>query len=220
MIAATYAVDFYISDFQSGQRALVRKGYGTRVTSYVDESVVTDINPDNKDMSWDPETAMRKECFKWWSYNVPKKRVLLFLLNFGVIWNHLTCTFTCRYIKEGSRVCIVGVVQRNDNVLMIVHPSEPISTGCQSASGWSSSSWLALMGLVLSWEDTSNMLRKRMPVEIPGFIVWLLELKNMCKCRLWLWLSTISTVCYLGIGCIVFYVFFSVFSLLLGFWCL
>uniref|UniRef100_A0A0D3GXN3 Uncharacterized protein n=1 Tax=Oryza barthii TaxID=65489 RepID=A0A0D3GXN3_9ORYZ len=40
-----------------------------------------------------------------------------------------------RYIKEGSRVCIMGVVQRNDNVLMIVHPSEPISTGCQSASG-------------------------------------------------------------------------------------
>uniref|UniRef100_A0A0E0I8N1 Uncharacterized protein n=1 Tax=Oryza nivara TaxID=4536 RepID=A0A0E0I8N1_ORYNI len=70
-------------------RALVRKGYGTRVTSYVDESVVTDINPDNKDI----------------------------------------------YIKEGSRVCIMGVVQRNDNVLMIVHPSEPISTGCQSASG-------------------------------------------------------------------------------------
>lgn len=35
----------------------------------------------------------------------------------------------CRYIKEGSRVCIMGVVQRNDSVLMIVHPSEPISTG-------------------------------------------------------------------------------------------
>lgn len=35
----------------------------------------------------------------------------------------------CRYIEEGSRVCIMGVVQRNDNVLMIVHPSEPISTG-------------------------------------------------------------------------------------------
>uniref|UniRef100_A0A0E0QFX3 Uncharacterized protein n=1 Tax=Oryza rufipogon TaxID=4529 RepID=A0A0E0QFX3_ORYRU len=33
------------------------------------------------------------------------------------------------YIEEGSRVCIMGVVQRNDNVLMIVHPSEPISTG-------------------------------------------------------------------------------------------
>uniref|UniRef100_A0A0E0ASH1 Uncharacterized protein n=1 Tax=Oryza glumipatula TaxID=40148 RepID=A0A0E0ASH1_9ORYZ len=37
--------------------------------------------------------------------------------------------WNCRYIEEGSRVCIMGVVQRNDNVLMIVHPSEPISTG-------------------------------------------------------------------------------------------
>lgn len=44
-------VDFYISDFQSGLRALVKTGYGARVTSYVDESVVVDINPNNKDMS-------------------------------------------------------------------------------------------------------------------------------------------------------------------------
>jgi len=44
-------VDFYISDFQSGLRALVRTGSGARVTPYVDESVVIDINPDNKDMS-------------------------------------------------------------------------------------------------------------------------------------------------------------------------
>lgn len=46
-----HAVDFYISDFQSGLRALVRTGSGARVTPYVDESVVIDINPDNKDMS-------------------------------------------------------------------------------------------------------------------------------------------------------------------------
>lgn len=46
-----HAVDFYISDFQSGLRALVKTGYGARVTPYVDESVVIDINPDNKDMS-------------------------------------------------------------------------------------------------------------------------------------------------------------------------
>ena len=46
-----HAVDFYISDFQSGLRALVRTGFGARVTPYVDESVVIDINPDNKDMS-------------------------------------------------------------------------------------------------------------------------------------------------------------------------
>lgn len=46
-----HAVDFYISDFQSGLRALVKTGFGARVTPYVDESVVIDINPDNKDMS-------------------------------------------------------------------------------------------------------------------------------------------------------------------------
>ena len=44
-------MDFYISDFQSGLRALVRAGSGARVTPYVDESVAIDVNPDNKDMS-------------------------------------------------------------------------------------------------------------------------------------------------------------------------
>ena len=44
-------VDFYISDFQSGLRALVKTGYGARVTPYVDESVVVDINQSNRDMS-------------------------------------------------------------------------------------------------------------------------------------------------------------------------
>lgn len=38
-------VDFYISDFQSGLRALVKTGYGAKVTPYVDESVMVDINP-------------------------------------------------------------------------------------------------------------------------------------------------------------------------------
>ena len=44
-------MDFYISDFQSGLRALVKTGYGAQVTPYVDDSVVVDINPNNKDMS-------------------------------------------------------------------------------------------------------------------------------------------------------------------------
>ncbi|KAI7753969.1 hypothetical protein M8C21_029101, partial [Ambrosia artemisiifolia] len=46
-----HAVDFYISDFQSGLRALVKTGYGARVTPYVEESAVIDINPSSKDMS-------------------------------------------------------------------------------------------------------------------------------------------------------------------------
>lgn len=48
-----HVVDFYISDFQSGLRALVKAGYGARVTPYVDDSVVIDVNPVNKDMSPD-----------------------------------------------------------------------------------------------------------------------------------------------------------------------
>lgn len=44
-------VDFYISDFQTGLRALVKTGYGARVTPYVEESIVVDVHPLNKDLS-------------------------------------------------------------------------------------------------------------------------------------------------------------------------
>jgi len=43
--------DFYISDFQSGLRALVKSGYGARVTPYVDDSIVIDVNPENEELS-------------------------------------------------------------------------------------------------------------------------------------------------------------------------
>lgn len=46
-------VDFYISDFQSGLRALVKTGYSARVTPHVEESVVVDVNPLNKELSSD-----------------------------------------------------------------------------------------------------------------------------------------------------------------------
>ena len=48
-----HVVDFYISDFQSGLRALVKTGYGARVTPYVQESVVVEVNPLNKELSPD-----------------------------------------------------------------------------------------------------------------------------------------------------------------------
>lgn len=47
--------DFYISDFQSGLRALVKTGSDTRVTPFVDDSYVIEINPEKKDLS--PEFA-------------------------------------------------------------------------------------------------------------------------------------------------------------------
>lgn len=46
-----HVVDFYISDFQSGLRALVKTGYGAKVTPFVDDSAVLDINPSKKNLS-------------------------------------------------------------------------------------------------------------------------------------------------------------------------
>jgi hypothetical protein len=69
-----------------------------------------------------------------------------------VTWNNCRC-FMCRYIKEGSTVSVMGVVQRNDNVLMIVPPPEPITTGCQ----WAKCIFPAsLEGIVLRCQDTSK----------------------------------------------------------------
>ncbi len=44
-------VDFYISDFQSGLRALVKTGCGARVTPYVDDSIAIDVNPESEELS-------------------------------------------------------------------------------------------------------------------------------------------------------------------------
>ncbi|KAK9697171.1 hypothetical protein RND81_08G019700 [Saponaria officinalis] len=128
-----HVVDFYISDFQSGLRALVKTGYGARVTPYVDESVVIDINPSNKDMSPD--------FVRWLAERNLSSDDRVMRLKEG-------------YIKEGSTVSIMGVVQRNDNVLMIVPPAEPFPTGCQ----WSKCILPAsLDGIVLRCEDTSKV---------------------------------------------------------------
>lgn len=57
------------------------------------------------------------------------------------------------YIQEGSTVSVMGVVRRHDNVLMIVPPEEPVSTGVQ---------WTRCLlptnieGLVLTSDDSQN----------------------------------------------------------------
>ncbi|XWS11616.1 hypothetical protein CRYUN_Cryun37aG0014000 [Craigia yunnanensis] len=45
------AVDFYISDFKSGLRALVKTGCEANVTPCVDDSIVIDVNPANETLS-------------------------------------------------------------------------------------------------------------------------------------------------------------------------
>lgn len=60
LIWQRHVVDFYISDFQSGLRALVKTGFGARVTPYVEGSVVVDVNDLDKDMSPDFIRWMRE----------------------------------------------------------------------------------------------------------------------------------------------------------------
>ncbi|KAM7257437.1 hypothetical protein ACFE04_013178 [Oxalis oulophora] len=126
------AVDFYISDFQSGLRALVKTGCGAKMTSYVDDSVVIDMDPANEKLS--------PEFIRWLGERNLSSDDRLMRLKEG-------------YIKEGSTVSVMGVVQRNDNVITIVPPPEPITTGCQ----WAQCIFPAsLEGIVLRWEDTSK----------------------------------------------------------------
>ncbi|KAL2632480.1 hypothetical protein R1flu_003959 [Riccia fluitans] len=105
-----HIVDFYISDLQTGLRALVKAGYGARVTPYVDESIVMDLSPHMKD---------------------PPPDFLRWLEDRKLSTSGRAMRLKEGYIKEGSTVTVLGVVQRHENVLMIVPPSEAVSTGCQ-----------------------------------------------------------------------------------------
>jgi hypothetical protein len=46
-----YVADFYISDFQSGLRALVKAGYGAKVAPFVKPATVVEVTKENKDLS-------------------------------------------------------------------------------------------------------------------------------------------------------------------------
>ncbi|XP_038694947.1 uncharacterized membrane protein At1g16860-like [Tripterygium wilfordii] len=127
-----HVVDFYISDFQSGLRALVKSGNGGTVTPFVDDSFVVNIKPENKESS--------PEFMRWLGQKSLSSDDRIMRLKEG-------------YIKEGSTITVMGVVQRNENVLMIVPPPEPLATGWQ----WSRCLFpTRLDGIVLRCEDASN----------------------------------------------------------------
>ncbi|XP_017979122.1 PREDICTED: uncharacterized membrane protein At1g16860 [Theobroma cacao] len=127
-----YVADFYISDFQSGLRALVKAGYGAKVAPFVKPATVADITKQNRDLS--------PSFLRWLAERNLSSDDRIMRLKEG-------------YIKEGSTVSVMGVVRRHDNVLMIVPPSEPISTGCQ----WSRCLLPTYVeGLILTCDDNQN----------------------------------------------------------------
>ncbi|GMI91441.1 hypothetical protein like AT4G22290 [Hibiscus trionum] len=128
-----FVADFYISDFQSGLRALVKAGYGSKVAPFVKPATVVDVTKENKDLS---------PSFSSWlaEHNLSRDDCIMRLKE--------------GYIKEGSTVSVMGVVRRHDNVLTIVSPPEPISTGCR----WSRCLLPTFVeGLILTCDDNQNV---------------------------------------------------------------
>ncbi|XP_024988537.1 uncharacterized membrane protein At1g16860-like isoform X2 [Cynara cardunculus var. scolymus] len=131
-VTGKYVADFYISDFQSGLRALVKAGYGAKVAPFVKETTVVDISKENRELS---PTFLR-----WLADRSLSSDDRVMRLKEG-------------YIKEGSTVSVMGVVRRHENVLMIVPPTEPMSTGCRWGCGLLPT---YVEGLVLTCDENQN----------------------------------------------------------------
>ncbi|KAJ6885523.1 hypothetical protein NC651_026227 [Populus alba x Populus x berolinensis] len=100
-----FVADFYVSDFQTGLRALVKAGYGAKVAPFVKPATVVDVKKENKDMS--------PSFLRWLADRNLSSDDQIMRLKEG-------------YIKEGSStVRVMGVVRRHDNFPMIVPPQEP-----------------------------------------------------------------------------------------------
>lgn len=127
-----YVADFYISDFQTGLRALVKAGYGNKVAPFVKPTTVVDVTKENRELS--------PNFLGWLADRKLSTDDRIMRLKEG-------------HIKEGSTVSVMGVVRRHENVLMIVPPTEPVSTGCQ---------WMRCLlptgveGLIITCEDNQN----------------------------------------------------------------
>ncbi|KAM1460151.1 hypothetical protein ACFX2I_037002 [Malus domestica] len=127
-----YVSDFYISDFQSGLRALVKAGHGAKVAPFVKPATVVNMTKENKELS--------PSFLRWLGERNLSTDDRVMRLKEG-------------YIKEGSTVSVMGVVRRHDNVVMIVPPTEPVSTGFQ---------WFRCLlptyveGLILTCDDNQN----------------------------------------------------------------
>ncbi|XP_038691283.1 uncharacterized membrane protein At1g16860-like isoform X2 [Tripterygium wilfordii] len=131
-VTGKYVADFYISDFQSGLRALVKAGYGAKVAPFIKPATVVDVRKENRDLS--------PGFLQWLANRSLSNDDRMMRLKEG-------------YIKEGSTVSVMGVVRRHDSVLMIVPPQEPVSTGCQWFRGLLPT---YVEGLVLICDDNQN----------------------------------------------------------------
>ncbi|XP_040995066.1 uncharacterized membrane protein At1g16860-like [Juglans microcarpa x Juglans regia] len=103
------ATDFYITDRKSGVRALVKAGSGCKVMPLVIESKL--VNTTRRCRTLSPHLK------KWLRDRNLSEEARLLRLEEG-------------YVQEGSCMTVIGMLHRNNDILMIMQPAEIISSGC------------------------------------------------------------------------------------------
>ncbi|KAL7002296.1 hypothetical protein U1Q18_003451 [Sarracenia purpurea var. burkii] len=104
-----FSTDFYITDSKSGIRALVKAGPDCKVTPLIIESRL--INTTSKC------STLSTHFRKWLRDRNLSGEARLLRLEEG-------------YIKEGSSISVIGMVNKSDDIVTIVQPPDLMSTGC------------------------------------------------------------------------------------------
>ncbi|KAK9280490.1 hypothetical protein L1049_014182 [Liquidambar formosana] len=104
-----FSTDFYITDKKSGIRAMVKAGSDCKVIPLIVESRLVNTTGRCRILS--------SHFTKWLRDRNLSAESRLLRLEEG-------------YIKEGSSVTVIGMLHRNNDIVMIVQPPELISTGC------------------------------------------------------------------------------------------
>ncbi|CAI9769603.1 unnamed protein product [Fraxinus pennsylvanica] len=107
--AERFSTDFYVTDSKSGIRALVKAGPDCKVFPLIIESKLVKTTQKCRVLSSHLRKWLRDR-------NLPAEARVLRLEE--------------GYIKEGSSVSVLGLLHRNNDVVMIVQPQDVISTGC------------------------------------------------------------------------------------------
>ncbi|KAH6814893.1 hypothetical protein C2S51_023911 [Perilla frutescens var. frutescens] len=128
-----HSTDFYITDLKSGIRALVKAGPDSKVIPLIVESRLIRTSKGCRVLSSDLR--------KWLAERKVSTEVRSLCLKEG-------------YIKEGSSVSVVGILQKVNDILMIAQPHEMLSTGCR---------WPKLLlpmdveGLIIGFPETATV---------------------------------------------------------------
>ncbi|KAH6791568.1 hypothetical protein C2S52_002045 [Perilla frutescens var. hirtella] len=128
-----HSTDFYITDLKSGIRALVKAGPDSKVIPLIVESRLIRTSKGCRVLSSDLR--------KWLAERKVSTEARALCLKEG-------------YIKEGSSVSVVGILQKVNDILMIVQPHEMLSTGCR---------WPKLLlpmdveGLIIGFPETATV---------------------------------------------------------------